>query len=54
MILNFQGDITPGIIVGVVHSGMDVIGIQNKRFDHGHTLKNKGRRLYAFIEEKRQ
>lgn len=40
MILNFKDDITLGI-AGVANSGVDIIGIQNKRFYHGHKLKNK-------------
>lgn len=40
MILNFKDDITPGIAV-VANSGMDIIGIQNKRLYHGHKFKNK-------------
>lgn len=41
MILNFKDDITSGI-AGVPDSGMDIIGIQNKRLYHGHKFENKG------------
>lgn len=48
MILNFKDDITLGI-AGVANSGVDIIGIQNKRFYHGHKLKNKIKARYKII-----